>query len=101
MRRVYISRMRVSRKKRPEKSGQAFGIPAGNLDSNVMLFVSSGNFAAGRCAVEAATGKGLCAATDGLGPPAGFTARINAVINFTTGITYWDGTYSFESLPDR
>jgi hypothetical protein len=80
---------------------QAFGVPAGNLDSNVMLFVSSGDWAVGRCTVEGATGKGLCAATDGVGPLAGFTARVNVVIDFATGITYWDGTYSFEALPNR
>jgi hypothetical protein len=80
---------------------QAFGIPAGNLDSNVMLFVSSGNWAVGRCTVEGATGKGLCTVTDGVGPLAGFTARIQVVIDFATGITYWDGTYSFDALPNR
>jgi hypothetical protein len=80
---------------------QAFGIPAGNLDSNVMLFVSSGDWAVGRCTVEGATGKGLCNVTDGVGPLAGFTARVDVVINPTTGITYWDGTYSFEALPNR
>jgi hypothetical protein len=89
---------------------QALGIPAGNLDSNVMLFVSSGDWAVGRCSVEAATGKGLCTVTDGVGPLAGFTARVNVVIDFATGITYWDGTYSFDAkdgkysfqpLPDK
>ena len=38
---------------------QAFGIPAGNLDSNIMIYVSSGNWAVGRCTVEGATGHGL------------------------------------------
>ena len=80
---------------------QAFGIPAGNLDSNVMLCVSSGHWAVVRCTVEGATGQGLCTVTDGVGPLAGFTARINVVINSTTGITYWDGTYRIEALPNR
>lgn len=80
---------------------QAFGIPAGNLDSNVMLFVSSGNWAVGRCTVEGATGNGLCTVTDGVGQLAGFTARIQVVIDFATGITYWDGIYSFDALPNR
>jgi hypothetical protein len=80
---------------------QAFGIPAGNLDSNVMLFVSSSDWAVGRCSVEGATGKGLCTVTDGVGPLAGLTARVDVVIDFATGITYWDGTYSFEALPNR
>jgi hypothetical protein len=80
---------------------QAFGIPAGNLDSNVMLFVSSGNWAVGRCTVEAATLKGLCTALDGVGPLAGFTARVEVVIDPVTGVTSWDGTYRFEALPNR
>jgi hypothetical protein len=80
---------------------QAFGIPAGNLDSNVMLYVSSGDWAVGRCTVEGATGHGLCTVSDGVGPLAGFSARINVVIDPVTGITYWDGTYSFNSLPPR
>ena len=75
---------------------QAFGIPAGNLDSNVMLYVSSGNWAVGRCTVEAATGKGLCRVVDGVGPLAGFSARVTVVIDPKTLITYWDGTYSFD-----
>ena len=80
---------------------QAFGIPAGNLDSNIMLFVSSGDWAVGRCTVEGATGKGLCTASDGVGQLAGFTARFDVVIDSASGITYWDGTYSFEALPGR
>jgi hypothetical protein len=76
---------------------QAFGIPAGNLDSNIMLYVSSGNWAVGRCTVEGATGHGLCTVTDGVGPLAGFRARVNVVIDATTQITYWDGTYSLDT----
>jgi len=79
---------------------QAFGIPAGNLDSNIMIYVSSGNWAVGRCTVEGATGHGLCTVTDGVGPLAGFRAHINVVIDATTQITYWDGTYSFDP-PER
>jgi hypothetical protein len=80
---------------------QALGIPAGNLDSNVMLYVSSGNWAVGRCTVEGATGHGLCTVSDGVGSLAGFGARVDVVIDPKTLITYWDGTYSFNSLPPR
>ena len=80
---------------------QAAGTPAGFLDSNVMLVVASGDWAVGRCTVEAATGKGLCTVTDGVGPLAGFSARINVVIAAGGEPTYWDGTYSIEDLDNR
>ena len=75
---------------------QAAGVPAGNLDSNVMLFVSSGNWAIGRCTVESATGHGLCTVSDGVGSLAGFSARVHVVIDPKTFITYWDGIFSFD-----
>jgi hypothetical protein len=80
---------------------QAFGIPAGMLDSNVLLYAGIGNFAAGRCTVEASTGLGVCTFSDGTGQFAGFTARVDVRIDFLTGLTYWDGTYSFNPLPPR
>jgi len=80
---------------------QALGVPAGNLDSNIMLYVGTGNWAVGRCTVDFATGLGLCTLSDGVGPLAGLTARMNVRVDFATGITYWDGTYSFDPLPIR
>ena len=80
---------------------QAFGIPAGMLDSNVVLHAGVGNFATGRCTVEASTGLGVCTFSDGTGQFAGFTARVDVRIDFLTGLTYWDGTYSFNPLPPR
>ena len=37
---------------------QAFGIPAGMLDSNVVLDAGNGNWAVGRCTLVGATGRG-------------------------------------------
>ena len=80
---------------------QSFGTPTGMLDSNVLLYVSVGNWATGRCTVEASTGLGLCTFSDGTGQLAGFTARINVRIDPATLITYWDGTYTFSPLPPK
>jgi hypothetical protein len=80
---------------------QAFGIPAGMLDSNVLLYAGIGNWATGRCTLEASTGLGVCTFSDGTGQFAGFTARVDVRIDFLTGLTYWDGTYSYNPLPPR
>jgi hypothetical protein len=79
---------------------QAFGIPAGMLDSNVVLHVGQGNWAVGRCTIDRTTGAGLCTFSDGVGPLTGFTARVD--VSHTGGPNYrWDGTYSFSSEPAR
>jgi hypothetical protein len=77
---------------------QAANIPAGMLDSNVILDAGQGNRAVGRCTVAFNTGLGLCTFTDGIGKFAGFSARINVRIDFQSGVTYWDGTYSFDKV---
>jgi hypothetical protein len=71
------------------------------LDSKVVLYIGPGNWAAGRCTVDYSTGLGLCTVSDGIGTLAGFGARLNVRIDYATGITYWDGTYSFSPLPPR
>ena len=71
------------------------------LDSKVVIFVGPGNWAAGRCTVDYSTGLGLCTVSDGTGTLAGFSARIDVRIDYATGVTYWDGTYSFNPLPAR
>jgi len=75
---------------------QAAGIPAGLLDSNVVLDAGAGNRAYGRCSVDLSTYSGLCTFSDGTGEFAGFQARINVTplggVNFA-----WNGTYSFSS----
>jgi hypothetical protein len=79
---------------------QAFGVPAGLLDSNVVLDAGNGNRALGRCTLDGSTGLGLCTFSDGTGQLAGFTARIN--VSFLGGKLWaWEGTYSYSSLPEK
>ena len=79
---------------------QAPGIPAGLLDSNVVLDAGAGNRALGRCTLDQATGKGLCTFSDGTGQFAGFQARLE--VSFAGGANFrWDGTYSFDHDRDR
>jgi hypothetical protein len=56
---------------------QAAGIPAGLLDSNVVLDDGTGNRAVGRCTLDLATGHGLCTFSDGTGQFTGFEARVD------------------------
>jgi hypothetical protein len=73
---------------------QAAGIPAGMLDSNIVLDAGDGNRAVGRCTLDLATGLGLCTFTDGTGELAGFHARVD--VSHLGGRDWaWDGTYSF------
>jgi hypothetical protein len=82
---------------------QNANIPAGMLDSNVVLDAGQGNRAVGRCTLDLVTGVGLCTFSDGIGQFAGFQARVDVSpptaadpINW-----HWDGTYSFRPLPAR
>jgi hypothetical protein len=75
---------------------QAAGIPAGMLDSNVILDAGGGNRAIGRCTLDLGNGLGLCTFSDGTGNLAGFRARIK-VSPPTDGLNWhWDGVYSFD-----
>jgi hypothetical protein len=68
--------------------------PTGLYDSNVVLNVGPGDWAVGRCTLDNTTNLGLCTFTDGAGPLAGFTARVN--VSSTDGVNYkWNGTYRF------
>jgi len=79
---------------------QVAGVPAGMLDSNVILDAGGGSRAIGRCTIDSATGLGLCTFSDGTGLLAGFTARVD--VSFTGGTLWaWEGTYSFKALPVR
>jgi hypothetical protein len=75
---------------------QAAGIPAGLLDSNVVLDAGNANRAVGRCTLDGVTRLGICTFSDGTGELAGFNARVdvspfpNDLINY-----HWRGTYSF------
>jgi hypothetical protein len=77
---------------------QAPGIPAGLLDSNVVLDAGTGNRAVGRCTLDLTTNLGLCTFSDGTGNFAGFHARIKVDC---TSVCRWDGTYGFNSAGDR
>ncbi len=74
---------------------QAAGIPAGLLDSNVVLDAGDGNRAVGRCTLDFSTLLGLCTISDGTGKFTGFQARV--VVDCRAGLDRcrWDGKYSF------
>jgi hypothetical protein len=76
---------------------QAAGVPAGMLDSNVILDAGSGSRAVGHCTLDFATGLGLCTFSDGTGLLAGFSARVE--VSYVSGTLWaWDGTYRFKPL---
>jgi hypothetical protein len=79
---------------------QALGIPAGLLDSNVVLDAGNGNRALGRCTLDLGTGHGLCTFSDGTGEFIGFEARVNVVCPDGVHCT-WDGTYRFSAEPRK
>jgi hypothetical protein len=79
---------------------QPMNIPAGLLDSNVVLDAGNGNRAVGRCTLDMMTGLGICTFSDGIGKFAGFNARVEVSpptqedpLNW-----HWEGTYSFSPL---
>ena len=79
---------------------QAAGIPAGMLDSNVVLDAGNGDRAVGRCTLDFSTGLGLCTFSDGTGRFSGFQARVE--VSSLGGYDWaWDGTYSFTPRDDR
>jgi hypothetical protein len=72
------------------------------LDSNIVLYVGTGNWAVGRCTLDNNTNLGVCTFSDGTGPLTGFTARLNVSPDSTNPWLYhWDGTYSFSSEPPK
>ena len=78
---------------------QPAGIPAGLLDSNVVLDAGNGNRAVGRCTLDLTTGLGLCTFSDGIGRFAGFNARVQVSAPSAEGEDWrWEGTYSFSPL---
>lgn len=79
---------------------QAAGIPAGLLDSNVVLDAGNGDRAVGRCTLDLTTFLGLCTFSDGTGQFAGFQARVD--VSYISGDDFaWDGTYRFSPLPPK
>ena len=77
---------------------QADGIPAGMLDSNVVLDAGYGNRAVGRCTLDDTTNLGLCTFSDGTGQFTGFHARVKVDCR---SVCRWDGTYRFSSEDAR
>ncbi len=86
----------------PLGGDDAFPSPNGYLDSNVVLFVETGNWAVGRCTLDGSTGVGVCTFSDGIGAFTGFEARVDVDCTHT-GFPpcTWDGTYRFRSQPKR
>jgi hypothetical protein len=74
---------------------QPADVPAGLLDSNVVLDAGNGDRAVGRCTLDNATGVGLCTFSDGIGQLAGFKARVKVTC---VGPIFcdWDGPYKFD-----
>jgi hypothetical protein len=69
-----------------------------SLDSNVVLFFATGDWATGRCTLGT-TGHGLCTFSDGVGELAGFHARV--AVAPTGGPNFsWIGRYSFTGDED-
>ena len=71
---------------------QAVGVPAGMLDSNVVVDAGGGNRALGRCTLDFSSGKGLCTFSDGTGSFEGFHARFE-VSHVGGAVWAWDGTF--------
>jgi hypothetical protein len=72
-----------------------------SLDSNVVLYVGTGDWAVGRCTLDGTGNSGLCTFSDGIGQFSGFHARVNVSTSDPNFINYnWDGTYSFSPQPD-
>jgi hypothetical protein len=69
------------------------------LDSNVVVFVSAGHWATGRCTLGT-TFSGLCTFSDGVGSLAGFHGRV--AVTPTGGPNFsWTGTYGFADDEDE
>jgi hypothetical protein len=70
-----------------------------SLDSNVVLYVGTGDWATGRCTLDL-IGDGVCTFSDGTGQLTGFHARVDVLP--TGGVDYsWNGTYSFSPEPRK
>jgi hypothetical protein len=73
----------------------------GFLDSTVFVYLSESQWAVGRCTLSHATFTGLCTLSDGVGPLAGFSARV--VVAYKPGgsgaLFSWEGTYRSDPTP--
>lgn len=80
----------------------------GYFDQNIFVFVSTSQWAVGRCTgpndIATAGTAGLCRISDGVGLLAGFRARMAVTHkpdNNNPLLFFWDGAYSFSPLPRR
>ena len=79
----------------------------GYFDNNIFVFVNPSQWAVGRCTGPNDIGTpgtaGLCTLSDGVGPLAGITARIQVTYRpgGSNALFAWDGTYSYNPLPAR
>jgi hypothetical protein len=70
-----------------------------SLDSNVVLYVGTGDWAVGRCTLDLIS-DGVCTFSDGTGQLTGFHARVDVLP--TGGVDYsWNGTYRFSPEPSK
>ena len=79
--------------------GTTTAIGRGVMDSNIFIYVQSGDWAVGRCTLDLNTGLGVCTLSYGAGPLATISAKANVsflqvlaggVVEFSL-----DGTYTF------
>src|SRR5262245_59037326 len=73
---------------------QAAGIPAGLLDSNIVLDAGNGNRALGRCTLDLGSGLGRCTFSDGTGDLRGIHAQFDVTPPSDGVHWHWDGTYT-------
>ena len=73
--------------------GPAIGM--GVLDSNIFIYVKSGDWAVGRCTLDLNTGLGVCTLSYGSGPLATISVKANVSHQPGTARFNLDGTYTF------
>jgi len=70
------------------------------MDSNIFIYVQSGDWAVGRCTLDLNTGLGVCTLSYGAGPLATISAKANVSFHqlLPNGVVEFslDGTYTFK-----
>ena len=67
----------------------------GVMDSNIFIYVQSGDWAVGRCTLDLNTGLGVCTLSYGTGPLATISVKANVSHQPGTPRFNLDGTYTF------
>jgi hypothetical protein len=80
----------------------------GYFDNNIFVFVNPGQWAVGRCTGPNDFDKtpervGVCTISDGVGPLAGFTARLKVTYHpgGNGALFDWNGAYHFDHVRER